>query len=493
MATETAPEKPSDPVTEILTGALVVPICVFTEPGATEIEKSGETTVNRSPLLVRPPTVTTTLPVVAPLGTVTVMLVVLHALAAPAETPLNVTVLLPWLVPKLDPEMMSVEPETPEFTLRPAMTGAGIAVMVRLNGMEWLRFPLMPCTVSATVPADELAGTTSETCAEAFALIDREQDGEQVVPDGNPPIVTETDPEKPFVPVIETVTGALVVPACVLTDEGDSEMEKSGGGAVMVRLNGMEWLRFPLVPCTVSATVPADELAGTTSETCAEAFALIDREQDGEQVVPEGNPPIVTETIPEKPFVPVIETVTGALVVPACVLTDEGDSEMEKSGGGAVMVRLNGMEWLRFPLVPCTVSATVPADELAGTTNDTCAEALALIDREQDGEQVVPDGNPPIVTETDPEKPFVPVIETVTGALVVPPCVLTDEVEIEMEKSGVGGGDVVADPPPPPQPISRPAAANSQATRTQPRRKMQRSTSFDIAQLRQIVLAQKAR
>ena len=62
--------------------------------------------------------------------------------------------------------------------------------------------------------------------------------------------------------------------------------------------------------------------------------------------MPEGNPPIVTETIPEKPFVPVIETVTGALVVPACVLTDEGDSEMEKSGGGAVMVagsRSHGM------------------------------------------------------------------------------------------------------------------------------------------------------
>jgi hypothetical protein len=276
MATETAPEKPFDPVTEIVTGVLVVPIFVFTEPGATEIEKSGERTVNRSPLLEWPLTVTTTLPVVAPLGTVTVMLVGLHALEVPAKTPLNVTVLLPWLVPKLDPEMMSVEPETPEFTLRPAMTGAGIAVMVRLNGVEWLRFPLVPWTVSATVLADAFAGTTNDTCAEALALIDREQDGEHVVPDGNPLTVTETDPEKPFEPVIEMVTGALVVPACVLTDEVETETEKSGGIAVVVRLSGLEWLRFPLVPWTVSAAVPAEAFAGTTNDTCAEALALID-------------------------------------------------------------------------------------------------------------------------------------------------------------------------------------------------------------------------
>jgi hypothetical protein len=47
------------------------------------------------PLLASPPTVTTMLPVLAPLGTVTVMLVSVHLPAAPALTPLKVTVLVP--------------------------------------------------------------------------------------------------------------------------------------------------------------------------------------------------------------------------------------------------------------------------------------------------------------------------------------------------------------------------------------------------------------
>ena len=127
--------------------------------------------------------------------------------------------------------------------------------------------------------------------------------------------------------------------------------------------------------------------------------------------------------------------------------------KLEIAGKG-VTVSMSAALWLRFPLVPWTVSESVPVGAFAGRTNETCAEALALIERLQDGEQVVPDGNPLTVTETDPEKPFEPVMETVTGALVVPACVLTDEGETEIEKSGEGGGVLVADPPPPPQPIN---------------------------------------
>lgn len=129
---------------ETVTGVLVAPICVLTDAGETAIEKSGETTVNGTLLLGRPPTVTIMLPVVAPPGTFTVMLIALHALAVPAETPLNVTVLLPWLDPKFDPEMVSVEPAVPEFALNPEIAGGGIAVTVRLSGAEWLKFPLAP-------------------------------------------------------------------------------------------------------------------------------------------------------------------------------------------------------------------------------------------------------------------------------------------------------------------------------------------------------------
>jgi hypothetical protein len=53
-----------------------------------------EATVNAKPLLARPPTVTTTLPLVAPDGTGAVILVPLHELGE-AAVPLNVTVLVP--------------------------------------------------------------------------------------------------------------------------------------------------------------------------------------------------------------------------------------------------------------------------------------------------------------------------------------------------------------------------------------------------------------
>jgi hypothetical protein len=57
--------------------------------------EGGGITVKLTPLLAPPAVVTTTLPEVAPLGTLTVMLVPLQLPAVPAPIPLNVTVLLP--------------------------------------------------------------------------------------------------------------------------------------------------------------------------------------------------------------------------------------------------------------------------------------------------------------------------------------------------------------------------------------------------------------
>lgn len=56
-------------------------------------------TVNGIPLLATPPTVTTTFPEVAPIGTGTTMLVALQ-LVGVAGVPLNVTVLVPCVAPK---------------------------------------------------------------------------------------------------------------------------------------------------------------------------------------------------------------------------------------------------------------------------------------------------------------------------------------------------------------------------------------------------------
>jgi hypothetical protein len=63
------------------------------------------------------------LPVAAPEGTVTPMLVALQ-LVAVAVVPLNVTVLVPWVTPKLVPLMVTAAPTAPVFGVKLVMLGA---------------------------------------------------------------------------------------------------------------------------------------------------------------------------------------------------------------------------------------------------------------------------------------------------------------------------------------------------------------------------------
>ncbi len=70
-------------------------------------------TVNVTPLLATPFTVTTTLPVEAPAGTGTDMLVA-PQLVGVAAVPLKVTVLVDWLVPKPVPVTTTGVPTAPE-------------------------------------------------------------------------------------------------------------------------------------------------------------------------------------------------------------------------------------------------------------------------------------------------------------------------------------------------------------------------------------------
>jgi len=80
------------------------------------------TTVKLIPLLDVPETLTTTLPVVAPDGTVATMVVEFQLVAA-AVVPLNLTVLLPWLDPKFVPVMVTGAPTAPEVGDRLVMVG----------------------------------------------------------------------------------------------------------------------------------------------------------------------------------------------------------------------------------------------------------------------------------------------------------------------------------------------------------------------------------
>lgn len=64
-------------------------------------------------LLGAPPTVTTTGPVAAPVGTGTTILVALQ-LVGVAATPLKVTVLVPCVAPKFDPVIVTDVPTEPD-------------------------------------------------------------------------------------------------------------------------------------------------------------------------------------------------------------------------------------------------------------------------------------------------------------------------------------------------------------------------------------------
>src|SRR5207249_11037827 len=79
-------------------------------------------TVKLTPLLATPPTVTTTLPVVAPVGTGATIDVALQ-LVGVAAVPLKVTVLLPWVAPKFEPAMVTEVPTPPEVGDRLVMLG----------------------------------------------------------------------------------------------------------------------------------------------------------------------------------------------------------------------------------------------------------------------------------------------------------------------------------------------------------------------------------
>ena len=64
------------------------------------------------------------------------------------------------------------------------------------------------------------------------------------------------------------------------------------------------------------------------------------------------------------------------------------------------------------------------------------------------GEALIPFGNPLTVTVTEFANPFCGVRDTMIGALVEPTCVETETAEMEILKSGVGGGETEDEPPP---------------------------------------------
>src|SRR5207245_9855954 len=121
------------------------------EVGAKLLMLGGGITVNDTPLLACPFTVTTTLPVVAPLGTGATIEVALQ-LVGVALVPLKVTVLEPCVAPKFAPEIVTEVPTAPEVGDKFVIEGGGITVN---------ETPLLarPFTVTTTLPVVAPLGT----------------------------------------------------------------------------------------------------------------------------------------------------------------------------------------------------------------------------------------------------------------------------------------------------------------------------------------------
>jgi len=145
LATATLSVALADTVTVADTVALFAGAVMFTTGGVV----SGEVTVKGTPLLGTPGSVTTTFPVVAPLGTGTMMRVVVQLVGVPA-IPWNETV--PRAAPKFVPAIVTDVPTGPDVGLMLVMFGVGAAAAPDLN---------------PAIPAPQVVAALSDALAEA--------------------------------------------------------------------------------------------------------------------------------------------------------------------------------------------------------------------------------------------------------------------------------------------------------------------------------------
>lgn len=117
--------------------------------GLVRVATGGAVTGKFTALLAIPWTVTTTLPVVAPAGTGTTMVVLFQLVGLPLA-PLNEIVLVPCVAPKPVPVTVILVPGSPPFGVSVLITGGTVKVT-----------PLLACpfTVTTTGPVVALAGT----------------------------------------------------------------------------------------------------------------------------------------------------------------------------------------------------------------------------------------------------------------------------------------------------------------------------------------------
>ena len=180
----------------------LVPVIVMDAPTVAEADErlampGTGSTVNETPALTPLDVSTTTLPDVAPLGTGTTMLVALQLVGVGVVlVPAKDTVLVPCVVPKFTPEIVTEVPTVPAVGDRLVMAG----VCETVNGIALL---VRPLTVTRTFPEVAVPGTGT------IMLVGVQLVGVPAVPLN----VTELLPwlEPKFAPVIVTAAPATAV------------------------------------------------------------------------------------------------------------------------------------------------------------------------------------------------------------------------------------------------------------------------------------------
>jgi hypothetical protein len=219
-----------------------VPVMVMLAPTNPEagfrlvILGAGTVTVKLTPLLLTPPTATTTLPVVAPTGTGTAILDALQ-LVGDAGVPLKVTVLVPWVAPKLAPVIVMLAPTKPDAGFRLVMLGTEVVVTV--NATPPLATPL---TTTTTLPVVAPVGTGT-----AILVV------LQLVGDAGVPLKVTM-----LVPWVAPKLAPVIVTLAPTNPDAGFRLVMLGAGTLTVKLT-------PLLatPPTVTRTLPVVAPAGT--------------------------------------------------------------------------------------------------------------------------------------------------------------------------------------------------------------------------------------
>ncbi len=239
--------------------------------------------------------------------------------------------------------------------------GAVAAVTVNESIVVCVRLPDTPVNVTVAVLDGAVADAARLSPCDApgarFSVA-----GEAVTPVGSPLTVTATVPLKPFAVVASSVTGEPEFPPVNVWLVGETESEKSAGGAgaaVTARATVAAWLSLPKVPVNTTFTLPtAAELLVDSVTVCA--VPGVSAKVAGLAVTPAGSPVTATLTVCVNPL-------SGAAVTLICPLAPAATETLDE---------LNARLKFSFEVPP---QPAMPSATTIGNNNATTLFAIRHI------------------------------------------------------------------------------------------------------------------